>query len=100
MIAMEGGAQQGLAPRGPAAESSLEAAKEDTILSPRFYTTDFKAMDKLDVGRVRAEWDSCIGELRADHNKAHFRREGTVRRPNSSTALPDEPAQASSPISW
>ncbi len=90
MIAMEGGAQRGLAPRGPVAstESSLEAAKEDTILSPRFYTTDYKAMDKLDVGRVRAEWDACISELRADHNKAHFRREGPFDA--DIDALPEE----------
>lgn len=90
MIAMEGGAQGGLAPRGSEASvgSSLDAAKEDTILSPRFYTTDFKAMDKLDVGRVRAEWDSCIAELRADHNKAHFRREGAFDA--DIDALPDE----------
>ena len=76
MIPVEGGASRSMAPA--AATSSLDAAKEDTILSPRFYTTDFAAMDRLNVDLVRSEWDRMIGELRADHNKTHFRREGPV----------------------
>ena len=65
MIAMEGGA-------GPTATATTRMAQEDTMLSPRFYTTDFDAMDRLDVGRVRGEWNRTITELRADHNKGHF----------------------------
>ena len=53
---------------------STRAAQQDTILSPRFYTTDFDAMQRIDVGRVRTEWDGLIGELRADPNKGHFIR--------------------------
>jgi magnesium-protoporphyrin IX monomethyl ester (oxidative) cyclase len=73
MIAIEGGASRGLA--NPPSES-LATATEETMLSPRFYTTDIAAMDRLDVSRVRVEWDRMMSELRADHNKAHFRREG------------------------
>ena len=60
--------------RGPVPNESTRQAQEDTVLSPRFYTTDFEAMDRLDVGRVRAEWDTLIEELRSDPNAKHFTR--------------------------
>lgn len=71
MIPMEGG---GSARNARIDMATTELAKEDTVLSPRFYTTDFEAMDRLDVSRVRREWDNMIAELRADHNSGHFIR--------------------------
>jgi magnesium-protoporphyrin IX monomethyl ester (oxidative) cyclase len=49
-------------------------AQEDTVLAPRFYTTDFDAMNDIDVSLVRTEWDSLIEELRRDTNREHFMR--------------------------
>jgi magnesium-protoporphyrin IX monomethyl ester (oxidative) cyclase len=52
-------------------ESTLQA-KADTILAPRFYKTDFAAMDRIDVEPIRAQWDSLIAEFRRDPNAGHF----------------------------
>ncbi|MGZ8377639.1 MAG: magnesium-protoporphyrin IX monomethyl ester (oxidative) cyclase [Gemmatirosa sp.] len=53
---------------------STRAAQEDAALNPRFYTTDFAALDRLDVSPLRAEWDALIAEFRRDPNKDHFKR--------------------------
>ncbi len=52
--------------------ATTRMAQQDSVLSPRFYTTDFDAMDRLDVSSVRAEWDQLIAELRRDVNRDHF----------------------------
>jgi magnesium-protoporphyrin IX monomethyl ester (oxidative) cyclase len=64
-------------PRDIALGSSTEAtrkAEESTLLSPRFYTTDFAAMDRIDVAPVRAEWDTMMAEYEGDNNHDHFQR--------------------------
>jgi magnesium-protoporphyrin IX monomethyl ester (oxidative) cyclase len=55
-------------------------AQQDTMLSPRFYTTDFEAMDRIDVTPVRAEWDALMAELRRDFNRTHFIRDEDFER--------------------
>ena len=64
MIPMEGGG----------AAAAKQIAMEETILSPRFYTTDCEAMDRLDIEPVRGEWNALMADLRADLNKGHFTR--------------------------
>ena len=58
----------------PGPNEATKLAQQDTVLSPRFYTTDFEAMDRIDVSGVRAEWDALIAELRSDPNRGHFIR--------------------------
>ena len=61
-----------------AIDSSAAAAakaKQETLLTPRFYTTDFDAMDRIDVGAIRAEWDAMMAEYEGDNNHDHFQRD-------------------------
>ena len=53
-------------------EEAMELATQDTMLTPRFYTTDFDALDAIDVDSVREEWDALIEEMVGDPNKKHF----------------------------
>ena len=55
-------------------EAATAKAGESTLLSPRFYTTNFAAIEKLDVTPVRAEWDAMMAEFRRDVNRDHFER--------------------------
>ncbi len=58
----------------PGVNESTTAATTETLLTPRFYTTDFEAMDRLDVGPVREEWEAMMDEFRNDANRNHFVR--------------------------
>jgi magnesium-protoporphyrin IX monomethyl ester (oxidative) cyclase len=49
-------------------------ATQTTLLNPRFYTTDFDEMDKIDVTPVRKEWDKLIAQMKSDPNKGHFKK--------------------------
>jgi magnesium-protoporphyrin IX monomethyl ester (oxidative) cyclase len=53
---------------------TTQMATKSTLLNPRFYTTDFDALDKIDVTPVRAEWDQLIEQMKSDPNKAHFKK--------------------------
>jgi magnesium-protoporphyrin IX monomethyl ester (oxidative) cyclase len=55
-------------------DAATAVAMQNTLLTPRFYTTDFDEMDAIDVTPVRAQWDALIAEMQADPNKGHFKK--------------------------
>ncbi|MEM1300413.1 MAG: magnesium-protoporphyrin IX monomethyl ester (oxidative) cyclase, partial [Pseudomonadota bacterium] len=55
-------------------EEATAVAMQDTLLTPRFYTTNFDEMDAIDVDPVREEWDALIDEMKSDPNKGHFKK--------------------------
>jgi magnesium-protoporphyrin IX monomethyl ester (oxidative) cyclase len=56
------------------AQAATRKAEANTLLSPRFYTTDYAALERLDVNPVRREWDEMMSVFGRDVNKDHFER--------------------------
>ena len=54
---------------------STAKARTETLLTPRFYTTDMEAMDRLDMNPIRQEWEDLMSEFRDDNNQSHFQRD-------------------------
>jgi len=60
-------------------KDALDKARDESIISPRFYSTDYAAMDRIDITPVRAEWDAMMQEFRDDPNGEHFQRDDAFR---------------------
>lgn len=65
---------EGLIAKIETVDDANQKAEASTILSPRFYTTDYNAMDRINVTPVRAEWDVMMKEYAGDNNHDHFQR--------------------------
>ncbi|WP_310426659.1 magnesium-protoporphyrin IX monomethyl ester (oxidative) cyclase [Chamaesiphon sp. VAR_48_metabat_135_sub] len=48
---------------------------KETLLTPRFYTTDFEEMAKMDLSVNEDEVAAIIEEMRIDYNRNHFVRD-------------------------
>ncbi|TDL78234.1 magnesium-protoporphyrin IX monomethyl ester (oxidative) cyclase [Palleronia sediminis] len=55
-------------------KAATDLAMQNTLLTPRFYTTDFDELDAIDVSPVRKDWDELLEQMRSDPNKGHFRK--------------------------
>jgi magnesium-protoporphyrin IX monomethyl ester (oxidative) cyclase len=54
--------------------AATRKAEANTLLSPRFYKTDYAALERFDATPVRREWDQMISEFKRDVNRDHFER--------------------------
>lgn len=53
----------------------IKAPVKETLLTPRFYTTDFDAVANMDVSSQEEELRAMIEEMRNDYNREHFMRD-------------------------
>lgn len=48
---------------------------KETLLTPRFYTTNFKEISQLDISSNASEIEAIVEEFRIDYNRDHFIRD-------------------------
>ncbi len=53
----------------------VKVPSKETILTPRFYTTDFDEMAEMDISANEDELQAILEEFRADYNRHHFVRD-------------------------
>lgn len=50
----------------------IKVPVQETLLTPRFYTTNFDAIARMDFSGQSEELAAVVAELRADYNRHHF----------------------------
>jgi len=63
----------------------IKEAADETVLTPRFYTTDFDEMEELfslarNPGLPMDEFEAMLSEFKTDYNQTHFVRNETFKR--------------------
>ncbi len=53
----------------------VKVPAKESILTPRFYTTDFDEMEKMDISVNEDELRALLEEFRVDYNRHHFVRD-------------------------
>ena len=75
-VSMAAAAAGAVAPKGG---KNQKKEIDETLLTPRFYTTDFDEMERLFNVEINknlneAEFESLLAEFKADYNQTHFVR--------------------------
>lgn len=60
--------------------SNTPIITKETILTPRFYTTDFEEMGKLNISSNQKEFEALLEEFKADYNRQHFIRDAEFEK--------------------
>jgi magnesium-protoporphyrin IX monomethyl ester (oxidative) cyclase len=55
--------------------NDVKMPAKETILTPRFYTTDFEEMERMDISYNEEEMRAIIAEFKVDYNRHHFVRD-------------------------
>ncbi|MBN3942801.1 magnesium-protoporphyrin IX monomethyl ester (oxidative) cyclase [Nostoc sp. NMS9] len=53
----------------------IKTPSKETVLTPRFYTTDFETAANLDLSAQETELQAMLTEMRTDYNRHHFVRD-------------------------
>ncbi|WP_278586453.1 magnesium-protoporphyrin IX monomethyl ester (oxidative) cyclase, partial [Fischerella thermalis] len=61
-------------------KAGIKQPSQETILTPRFYTTDFETAASLDLSAQETELKAMLEEMRADYNRHHFVRDETFEQ--------------------
>lgn len=56
-------------------QTTIKSLTKETLLTPRFYTTDFNEMAKIDISINKEEFEAILEEFRTDYNRQHFIRD-------------------------
>ncbi|AKG20151.1 magnesium-protoporphyrin IX monomethyl ester (oxidative) cyclase [Calothrix sp. 336/3] len=62
-------------PQSELLKQGVKAPVKETLLTPRFYVTDFDAVANMDISGDRQEIEAIVNELKADYNRHHFVRD-------------------------
>ncbi|MBD2774082.1 magnesium-protoporphyrin IX monomethyl ester (oxidative) cyclase [Iningainema tapete] len=60
--------------------SGAKTPTQETLFTPRFYTTDFDAIAHMDISAHEPELRAILEELRADYNRHHFVRDAKFEK--------------------
>ena len=58
----------------------VKAPVKETLLTPRFYITDFDAVASMDLSANDEELKAIVAELKADYNRHHFVRDDNFQQ--------------------
>ncbi len=64
----------------PLVKEGVKAPVQETLLTPRFYTTDFDAVALMDISAHEKELAAIVDELKADYNRHHFVRDDEFKQ--------------------